>query len=206
MRTTSPFDINKAESRKYEIQISKKGTASEHNVKMAKMMGDNSLKVGDEQLIIPDPDNKDEAFERLEKLHGQRVFEFLVYAFENKYEANDLVPLSNELRKINDFISRAKELDIEKAFAGKDSLGKEGEYLRLKHGYYKKDRVKFVKGYTEFNFFGKHAPVVYGKYFHFKNWLTEQYNSLHKKEGNQDTISSQNKFSVLEWATIFLLR
>ncbi len=203
MRTTSSFDINMAESHKYEIQISKKGSAADHNVKMAKMMGDDSLNVGDEQLIIPEPDNKDEAFERLEKLHGQRVFEILVYAFEKKYEANDPVPLSNELGKINDFISKAKELDIDKAFAGKDSLEKTGEYLRLKHGYYKKNRVEFVKGLSELDFFGKHAPVVFGKYFLFKDWLSERYNSLQKEESNQDKNSSQSKFSVLEWATIF---
>ncbi len=200
---TSSFDIVGVESRKYEIQISKKGSAAEHNVKMARMMGNNNLKIGDEQLIIPEPVNKVEAFERLEKLHGQRVFEVLVDAFEKKYEANDPVPLSNELRKINDFISKAEELDIDKAFAEKDNLQKKGEYLRLKHGYYKKDRVEFIKGDSELVFFGKHAPVVYGKYFLFKNWLAERYNSLHKEEGNQDKNSSQRKFSVLEWATIF---
>ncbi len=200
---TSSFDIDCAESRKYEIRISEKGSAAGHNVKMAKMMGDSSLKVGDEQLIIPEPVNKGEAFERLEKLHGQRVFEYLVDAFENKYETNDPVPLSNELEKINEFISKAEELDIDKAFAEKDSLQKKGEYLRLKHGYYKKDRIEFIKGCSELSFFGKHAPVVYGKYFLFRNWLLEQYNSLKEEKDNQAKNSSQSKFSVLEWATIF---
>ena len=163
------------ESEAYRLRISEKAKADEHTVEIAKMVGDNSIKVGDEMFIVPLPVNKSEAIERLKKLHGQRVFESMVSAFEKKFEANDLVPISNEIKKIDEFISQANKLDIDRAFAGKDVLHEEGEYLRLKHGYYRKDRVVFKKGSSEIEFFGRHAPEVFGRFFLFKDWLTDKY-------------------------------
>ena len=70
------------------------------------------------------------------------------------------------------------------------SLPYQHEYLRLRYHYYR--NTNSVSRHEYFNsseVFGQYSPLVYGKYFLFKNWLEEQLEMLNEEE--PETLSSE---------------
>lgn len=163
-----PLGHNNTDSLKYEksIRVIKKATKEN-----AELIG---IKIGEKYSMIPDPKNKNELFERFEKLHAQRYFETLQRLFFKKYGDGNEKIFTDELNELNIFITKTESLSttetFKNKFASSSSLGNLHEYSRLENSFYKnKDFVNSV-----YSFFNSNAAEVYGRYFLYKEWLDEQ--------------------------------
>lgn len=141
--------------------------------------------IGAEIWIVPPPATFDEDFDRLKGV-SQQFLEALKQAFHVKYAAPSVAIYDDELEPLYDFIRQAEAIGCKVAFETEPSIWLSRdkrrvidrdheyeyyEYLRLKHGYYKKH---WCNGTTV-----NSTPMkVYVRYFLFKQWLEQQKEGL----------------------------
>lgn len=211
-----------SESMKYEQSIHLNYLATNED---AERLG---CKVGEPVSFIPEPTNKDEIFERLYKLEGQRCFEGQKIIFSEK-PINERT-ISDKLKELNLFIEDAESLSTNETFNDPiDSISRNRihniisqrinertkgdeqlklsndvylqhliEYSRLKYGYY--DTKEFLSGYS-FTFFGSYAAHVLGKYFFFKKWLENELDLLTGRKKLPDRL--QTSLTTKQRAKLF---
>lgn len=115
--------------------------------------------------FVPEPQNNKEAFQRLKFLSGPQVSEFLIKEFNRKYSQPNKDIFSAELSDLNKFTDEINIHSLKEAFQKTDN-NYQHEYLRITNGYYQNNRCEYVAGGT--------PSQVYGKYFLFKDWLTNR--------------------------------
>lgn len=183
-------------SEKYEQTIRVTKIATKEDIERFNQWQGNTLKVGDKYSIIPEPNNKEELFERFEKLHAQRYFETLQDIFNQKYgEGNEKI-IKDELSALKGFIERANKLSTAETFKNKWVDPKEAdlyEYSRLANNYYKNPQLPFYP----LSYFNNNAVLVYAKYFLYKQWLEDKLDELKKKFPTQQT-TEQMKENLLQ--------
>lgn len=167
------------ESEKYEQSIRVTKIATEEDIERFSQWQGNALKVGDEYSIIPEPINKEELFERFEKLNAQCYFETLQGIYIQKYGEGNKKIIKDELSALNSFIEKSNELSTTETFKNKWVDPKEAdlyEYSRLANNYYKNPKLPF----SPISYFNNNAVQVYARYFLYKNWLEDKLNMFNK--------------------------
>jgi hypothetical protein len=184
------------ESQKYEnsLKVIKKTTKED-------VEEDNSLELGTEYTVIPEPKNKEEAFIRLKKLIAQRIFESHLRHFKTKYgNAVNIKIIKDELKDIEDFILKANNLSTAETFNNKN-ISDLHEYSRLLNNYYKNPQKEY---YDYYSFFRGNCASVYAKYFLYKQWLEQKNIELEKEVlsnqiiENENIVVDNNQFPVIE--------
>lgn len=144
-----------------------------------------NIKVGDSYSYVPKPQNKQESFERLEKYSGLLQLKKCINTFYQKSSKNKRT-LEDQLKKINDFIAKADEINTDDASNNLNPNQGENrlyyEYLKWKFDYYKNENIEFTSNPS---FISADLMLVYGKYFLYKKWLEEQIIKVTPKSNTQ---------------------
>ncbi|GAB5400137.1 MAG: hypothetical protein Aureis2KO_17220 [Aureisphaera sp.] len=184
-----------AKSDEYEasIRVTKKATQED-----AERL---NIEPGAEYTIIPEPKNKTELFERFKKLNAQRLFEARQRLFEKKYGNASKKVIEDELYQINHFISEANRLSTTKSFENKyvdDAYQRNlHEYSRLTNGYYENPN----KPFSAFGYYNNNAPLIYGEYVLFKEWLESELNKYKSKTKLTKNFIEQLRtyYGIMNW-------
>ena len=197
-KQTNSFETKNelSESEKYEQSIRVTKIATDEDIERFNQWQGNTIKVGDKYSIIPEPNNKEELFERFEKLHAQSYFERLQGIFIQKYGVGNQKIIKDELSALNSFIEKANELSTTETFKNKWVDPKEAdlyEYSRLANNYYKNPQLPFYP----LSYFNNNAIQVYAQYFLYKQWLEDKLVELKKVLPTQQT-TEQMKENLLQ--------
>jgi hypothetical protein len=190
------------DSEKFEAQIRITKTATKEDVERLKEQGAKDIKVGQKITYLPEPTNKEELFERFEKLHAQRYFETLQDIFRDKYGVGNKRIIENELTALNSFIGKANKLSTKETFQNKWVEPQESdlhEYSRLSNDYYKNPNKKFYP----YGYFNSNAVQVYAQNFLYKEWLEKELVKYHPIE----QVNTDNNVKEIEvWESEYELR
>lgn len=158
------------------------------------------LKIGEEYSQYKDFNDFDSGFDLFKQVNSFNYFISLLRSFKQTFGQYNKKAFENELDEINNFIVEAEKINLKNAFSNENDRNYYHEYLRLKHGYYKK---KYEEYYSENNFyptvfFSGIAVPVYAKYFLYREWL--QQNLIEKNESNSEDIliADENNFEINE--------
>mgnify|MGYP003110018179 CR=1 FL=1 len=160
-----------------------------------------NIEIGEEFTIIPEPKNKTELLERFENLHAQRLFEAQLRLFKRKYGDPSKKVIEDELKELNTFISKASQLSTTETFKNKyigdTHLRDLHELSRLTNGYYRNPN----KPFSAFGYFNNNAPLVYGKYILFKEWLQNELNEYKSKTKLTENFIEQLRthYGIMNW-------
>lgn len=155
------------------------------------------IKIGDIGTRFPEwPKNLKEAFELFKNYHAKRMLLIIVGEFLDTFYNWNNKAVGDELKKINQFIDEANEIDLRKALDNRFLVKSDYEmYLRLANGFY--ETKKNIKDDEP------QARIIYAKYLLFRELLEKKIKSKEKQKTENQKQENDRILSVTDWCIIF---